>query len=93
MRNHTELYDNRLAAMDDAMREHTRNVEREHTFVPESAVKYFRSGAHKTQRFGQFYINNYMPSGTDWPELFYEEDNDKALYMILGISDENDSQP
>lgn len=64
-----------------------------HTFVPESAVKYFRSDAHKTQRFGQFYINTYMPSDTVWPELFYEEDNDKALKMILELSDENGSHP
>lgn len=55
--------------------------------------EYFRSGAHKSQRFGQFYINRYMPSDTVWPELFYEKDSEKALYMILGISDENGSQP
>jgi hypothetical protein len=64
-----------------------------HTFVPESAVEYFRSGAHKSQRFGQFYINRYMPSDTVWPELFYEKDTKKALELILGIPDENDSQP
>ena len=53
--------------------------------VAEAAVEYFRSGADKTQRFGQFYINNYMPSDTVWPELFYEEDSQKALYILLGI--------
>lgn len=47
--------------------------------------EYYRSGADKTQRFGQFYINNYMPASTVWPELFYEEDTEKALNIMWGI--------
>ena len=61
--------------------------------IGEAAVEYYRSGADKTQRFGQFYINRYMPATTVWPELFYEEDSAKALKMILGMSDENHSHP
>ena len=53
--------------------------------IADAAVQYYRTGAHQTQRFGQFYINNYMPAGTVWPELFYEEDNAKALELILGM--------
>lgn len=53
--------------------------------IAEAVVEYYRSGADKTQRFGQFYINRYMPASTVWPELFYEEDNEKALNIMLGI--------
>ena len=53
--------------------------------IAEAAVQYYRTGANKTQRFGQFYIINYMPADTEWPELFYEEDSAKALKLILGI--------
>jgi len=61
--------------------------------IGEAAVEYYRSGADKTQRFGQFYINYYMPSDTVWPELFYEKDSKRAVELILGMSDENDSHP
>lgn len=50
-----------------------------------AAVEYYNSGADKTQRFGQFYINTYMPADTNWPELYYEEDSAKAVLIILGI--------
>lgn len=47
-------------------------------------VQYFRHQAktRKPLRFGQFYINEYMPADTKWPELFYETDNAKAILMI-----------
>ena len=34
----------------------------------------------KHQRLGQFFVNNYVKYS--WPELFYEEDEEKALNMI-----------
>lgn len=61
--------------------------------IGEAAVEYYRTGVDKSQRFGQFYINRYMPSSTVWPELFYEEDSEKAVRMILGLPVENGSQP
>lgn len=50
--------------------------------VGQAAVEYYRSGANKTQRFGQFYCNQYL-GGTPWPELFYEADNAKAILMLM----------
>lgn len=49
----------------------------------EAAVKYYNTGADKTQRFGQFFCNQYLPEGETWSELFYETDNFKAIQMIL----------
>jgi len=34
-------------------------------------------------RFGQFFINNYMPPDTVWGTLFYEPLTRKALAMLL----------
>lgn len=51
--------------------------------VGEAALEYYRSGADKTQRFGQFYYNRYIHDGQPWPELFYETDNAKAIEMIV----------
>lgn len=48
--------------------------------VAEAAVEYFKTD--RTERFGQWYINNYMPKDTVWPELFYEWYNVKAMEMI-----------
>lgn len=52
--------------------------------VGEAALQYYRHQAktRKPLRFGQFYINEYMPADTKWPELFYETDNAKAILMI-----------
>lgn len=50
----------------------------------EAALNYYRKGYDKTQRFGQYFINHYVPSEhLPWPELFYETDNAKALLVIL----------
>lgn len=58
-------------------------MEKELTPIGEIALAYYRSGAHKTLRFGQFYINKYKSDGTAWPELFYETDSAKAMDMIM----------
>lgn len=47
-----------------------------------AAVEYVRSNAQKTQRFGQFFINYYMPGDTVWPEVFYEPDVFRAMEII-----------
>jgi hypothetical protein len=46
------------------------------------AVRYYHEGHDKTLRFGQFFLNQYLPDVT-WDELYYEADNAKALLMIL----------
>ena len=50
--------------------------------VGQAALEYYRSGAHKSQRFGQFYYNRYIHDGKPWPELFYETDAAKCIEMI-----------
>ena len=51
--------------------------------VGEVAVTYYRDGHDKQQRFGQYFINHYVPvEHLPWPELFYEEDNGKCITMI-----------
>ena len=52
--------------------------------LAEVLVEYYKRGAHKTLRFGQFYINYYLgDDNVPWPELFYERDLKKAQEMIL----------
>lgn len=51
--------------------------------LADAAMKYYSTGADKTQRFGQFFVNTYMPPDTIWPELFYEENNLKVVTMIV----------
>lgn len=51
--------------------------------LADAAMKYYSTGADKTQRFGQFFVNTYMPPDTIWPELFYEENNLKVITMIV----------
>lgn len=51
--------------------------------IPDALLEYYQTDKYKTQRFGQFYINQYMPSNTVWPELFYERDIFKAQQMII----------
>ena len=46
------------------------------------AVRYYREGRNKTLRFGQFFLNQYLPD-VAWPELYYETDSAKALLMIV----------
>lgn len=45
------------------------------------------------QRFGQMMFNKYFAHTGDWPELYYEEDIDKAFALIanncLEIDDES----
>jgi hypothetical protein len=48
----------------------------------EAMVQYVRRNLQNTQRFGQFFINQYMPSNTVWPELFYEPDVFTAMELI-----------
>ena len=50
--------------------------------LAEAAVKYVRQGVQKTRRFGQYFINYYMPSETVWSELFYETDTFRAMELI-----------
>lgn len=59
----------------------------EHALPPkhvfgEAAVRYVRHGIQDTQRFGQYFINEYMPSGSVWPELFHELDTFAAMELI-----------
>lgn len=52
--------------------------------VGPAVVSYYRDGYSKTQRFGQFFVNNYVPEQfLPWPELFYQTDDEKALRTIL----------
>jgi hypothetical protein len=57
--------------------------------IGEIAARYFREGHDKTQRFGQFFINYYMPSDTVWPELFYEEDDTAAVEAVIQYLQDN----
>lgn len=53
--------------------------------LAKALVEYYKTGAHKTQRFGQYFINYYLPAEySPWPELFYERDNDKAMQVLIG---------
>lgn len=45
-------------------------------------LEYYRTGANKTLRFGQFFYNRYIHDGKPWPELFYERDMNKAVAMV-----------
>lgn len=46
-------------------------------------LDYYKSGASKTQRFGQFFINYYLgDDNVPWPELFYEADIVKAMTIV-----------
>lgn len=52
----------------------------------DAAVAYFDEAADlKGIRFGQYFVNNYMPKDTVWPELFYETDTRTAIQMILNL--------
>ena len=55
--------------------------------LAEVLVEYYKSGASKTLRFGQFYHIRYILE-KPWPELFYEQDLKKAQEMILTYLDE-----
>jgi hypothetical protein len=46
------------------------------------AIRYYREGHAQTLRFGQFFLNQYLPN-VAWDELYYETDNAKALLMIV----------
>lgn len=46
-----------------------------------SYTKYKQDPESKHLRYGQWFINNYIPACT-WPELFYCEDDKKADAMI-----------
>jgi hypothetical protein len=51
--------------------------------IGQIAVEYYRKGYDKHQRFGQYFVNHYVSSEhLPWPELFYEEDNHKAILAI-----------
>ncbi len=46
--------------------------------------KYHKSGAAKSQRLGQYFINQHVPSeDLPWPELFYEKDDDTCIRMMV----------
>lgn len=51
--------------------------------IGEIATRYFFSRANEKQRFGQFFVEWYLPPDAKWSELFYEEDNAKAFYMVM----------
>lgn len=52
-----------------------------------SYVAYTQDPNAKHQRYGQWFINKYLPKAT-WPELFYCEDVKKCDEMIsLWLSD------
>lgn len=44
--------------------------------------QYYLTGVNTTQRFGQNFINEFMPHVSD-PEIFYEENTLKAKARIL----------
>ena len=37
----------------------------------------------KELRFGQYVFNKYLNTDERWPELFYEEDEEKAFAMLV----------
>ena len=47
----------------------------------EDGKPFFISRAYGDQRFGQYFWNEYGQASESWPELFYEEDVNKA-YML-----------
>jgi hypothetical protein len=49
--------------------------------IGDIALRYYRDGYDKTLRFGQFFMNVYLPD-TAWQELYYETDNATAIKMI-----------
>ena len=49
--------------------------------IGEIVVRYYREGYDRTLRFGQFFLNQYLPDKA-WPELYYETDNAEALRII-----------
>lgn len=51
--------------------------------VAQALLDYYRSGRDKTLRFGQYYYNQHIHDGKAWPELFYEQDTNKAIMMIV----------
>ena len=61
----------------------------EHYHILEAMNKYYDSDASEFQRFGQFFVNNYLDGNVVWPELFYEEKLDIALKMLNTICNEN----
>ncbi len=43
---------------------------------------YYKS--NRTQRMGQFFVNNFMTPDTSWPELWFETDEKKSAQIFLG---------
>lgn len=39
----------------------------------------------QNQRFGQFLVNNYGTDKDPWPELFYEENEEKVWRIVLRL--------
>lgn len=48
--------------------------------VSRAITEYYRSASK--QRLGQYLINNLPSITSPWPELFYEEDNEKAKKIV-----------
>jgi len=54
-----------------------------HEKLSKAAVEYYRTKAHKSLRFGQYFVNHYLPDEyLPWPALFYETDSAVALAML-----------
>ena len=52
--------------------------------LPAVILKYHQSGAARTQRLGQYFINQHVPSeDLPWPELFYEKDDYQCIQMMV----------
>ena len=49
--------------------------------ISESLMQWSRSDSKL--RYGQYFINHYMPSDTVWPELFYEVNHHMCITMLL----------
>ena len=52
-------------------------------FVYYNKLKPVANTAPNSQRFGQWICNDYCPTNSTWPELYYEPNDRKAFNMIV----------
>lgn len=59
----------------------------------EGITEYSRNpSVRKAMRLGQYIYNKFAPPGSEpWPELFYEEDGFKVVWMLLTECDSHTS--
>lgn len=52
--------------------------------LSDALIQYYKNDAEKHQRFGQYFVNYFLPREyTPWPELFYEKDTRKAVDLLI----------